>query len=121
MDCNKIKEFFKNIWEWLVVIVLFISGYFIWSHFFKKTVAEKKILNDIKQNNEEIKELEKLVDQHKEKEKELEKKEKEITEKIDNKEKEIAEKEKEFEEKKKKVEEESNDTSSNIDYLNKKY
>lgn len=121
MDLNKIKNFFKNIWEWVVVILLFISGYFIWSYFFKKSEVEKKILNDIKQNDNEIKELEKLVNQHKEKEKILEKKEKEVTEKIDKKEKEIAEKEKEFEKKKKKIEEESKDTSSNIDYLNKKY
>lgn len=121
MDLNKIKNFFKNIWEWVVVILLFISGYFIWSYFFKKSEVEKKILNDIKQNDNEIKELEKLVNQHKEKEKILEKKEKEVSEKIINKEKEIEIKEKEFEDKKKKIKEESNNIVASIDYLNKKY
>ena len=47
MDRNKIKNFFKNIWEWVVVILLFISGYFIWSYFFKKSEVEKNVLEQV--------------------------------------------------------------------------
>jgi peptidoglycan hydrolase CwlO-like protein len=118
---EKFKNFLKDTWEWIVAIGLFVSGYFIWSYFFKKSNAEKKILSDIKSNDAEISELEKLAYGLDKKEKDLHKNEQMITEKIEQKEKDISEKDKVIQEKKEKIEKESKNIDSAIDYLNKKY
>lgn len=118
---EKFKKILKDTWEWAIAIVLFISGYFIWSHFFKKSEAEKKILSDIKSNDTEIDELEKLAYGLDKKGKDLHKNEQIITEKIEQKEKDISERDKIIQEKKETIKKESKNVDSAIDYLNTKY
>lgn len=117
---ERTKRFIKDAIEWIVVVALFISGYFLWGHLFKKTKDEEEILDNIKTNEDAISELEKMAKELDKKDSELEEKEKKLTALIDIKSEEIKVAEEDFAKKKKKIAEEKSDVQSNIDYLNKK-
>lgn len=115
---NKIKEWL----EWLVAILAVITGwYIIQKYLFGKTDEEKRILNNIKTNDENIEQKQQEVDDNLKQENELHNKVDNIQDNINDKYNEVNEYNKKADEEKQKIINESQEIQNNLDYINDKY
>lgn len=119
---NKFIKFLKEAWEWIVAVLIVISGWFIIQKFLnKKTDAEQTILDNIQHNDEQANQLQHQVDANMQHEQELAQQQQQVQQQIDQLDQDVQQHTHDFQEQEQQIHQDSQNHQANIDYLNKKY
>lgn len=118
----KIWKFIKEAWEWIVAILIVVTGWILIQKWLNKpSKPEQVIIDHIAQNNNQINEIQHQVETNIQQEQQLEQEEHVIDQQIDQIYSNIQVQEQEFQKEEQKIIETTQNHQANIDYINKKY
>lgn len=119
---SKFTNFLKEVWGWIIAILVVLSGWFLIQRFFNKpSDSEQEILDNIDQNNQAIGDLETQVQNNLTHEQQLQQEHENLDQQIDNVYANLDNHNQQVHELEGKIEDESHNHQQNINYINNKY
>jgi DNA repair exonuclease SbcCD ATPase subunit len=118
----KIWKFIIEAWEWIVAVLVIVTGWFLIQRWLNKpTKPEQELLNDIQHHEQEVNQLQGQVQSNIQHEQELAQQQQQIDQQIDQLYTDYDQHQQQFQQQEQQIHQESQNHQANIDYLNNKY
>jgi len=118
----KIWKFIKEAWEWIVAVLVIVTGWFLIQRWLNKpTKPEQELLDDIEQHEQAVIQLQGQVQSNLQYEQQLAQQQQQIDQQIDQLYTDYDQHQQQFQQQEQQIHQESQNHQANIDYLNNKY
>jgi flagellar biosynthesis/type III secretory pathway M-ring protein FliF/YscJ len=118
----KIWKFIKEAWEWIVAVLVIVTGWFLIQRWLNKpTKPEQELLDDIEQHEQAVNQLQGQVQSNLQHEQQLEQQQQQVDQQIDQIYNDYDQHQQQFQQHEQQIIQETSDHQANLDYINQKY